>query len=485
MNDPAPGESGRVRRALAALRRRRPRIGVTIKLFLAVLATSVLVVVGLTWASSVSFERGFLVYVNESEAAQLEELTEVLAASYARRNDWNWLRRDQRRWRTLLVRYTRYRMLNPTDEQSVPAPGETIELALRLSLLDAQLQLVAGNPQPAPNARMQPILVNGQQAGWLAVSPSDRLSNAVDLQFQGSQRQATWVIGLLSVLLAGLVALMLARMFLSPVQRLARGTRRLAAGDFRIRLPVQSRDELGQLATSFNSLAQTLERNERLRREFMADISHELRTPLAVLRGELESLQDGIRPLTPEALGSLQSEVIALGQLVNDLYELSLSDVGALSYQKRRMDLGTLLSNVLPLYREQLAARGLTLEVILPDEPMPVWGDPGRLRQLFINLLQNSTDYTDPGGRVRLQGRLAEGEVIVDVEDSAPGVPAEHSERIFERLFRLDASRSRRRGGTGLGLAICRNIVQAHGGQISASPSALGGVWMQVRLPAG
>lgn len=147
----------------------------------------------------------------------------------------------------------------------------------------------------------------------------------------------------LSTLLAALATFLLARGLLAPVKRLVEGTHRLAAGDFTTRVTPTSADELGKLAQDFNQLASTLEKNQQMRRDFMADISHELRTPLAVLRGELEAIQDGVRQFTPESVTSLQAEVGTLTKLVDDLHQLSLSDEGALAYQKTTVDLVPLL----------------------------------------------------------------------------------------------------------------------------------------------
>src|SRR5204862_7289423 len=160
-----------------------------------------------------------------------------------------------------------------------------------------------------------------------------------------------------AVALAALLAFVLSRVFLLPLKRVTAATHRLAAGNYATRVEVRSADELGRLAEDFNRLAQALERNEALRRRFMADVSHELRTPLAVLSGELEALDDGVRPLTRESLASLRSEVSALGKLVDDLNQLALADVGALAYHKRRVDLAPLLEQALESYRERLAER--------------------------------------------------------------------------------------------------------------------------------
>jgi two-component system sensor histidine kinase BaeS len=247
------------------------------------------------------------------------------------------------------------------------------------------------------------------------------------------------------------------------------------AGHHEVRVNVNSRDEVGQLAQDFNRMASTLERNEGLRRAFIADVSHELRTPLSVLRGELEALEDGIRPLDRAAVASLQGEIIQLGQLVEDLYELALSDVGALTYRMERVDLAALLTRVAGSHDAGFKAAGLRLAVSVPEGPAPVQADAGRLQQLLDNLLENSRRYTEAPGYVRLSLSEAAMHWQIDLHDSAPGLPGEQLAHLFERFFRAESSRNRATGGAGLGLAIGRNIVLAHGGQIEADASPEGG----------
>jgi two-component system sensor histidine kinase BaeS len=271
---------------------------------------------------------------------------------------------------------------------------------------------------------------------------------------------------------------------LAPVKQVAAATHRLAAGHYSERVSVSANDEVGQLARDFNQLALTLESNERLRREFMADVSHELRTPLAVMRGELEAIEDGVRKLDAQSMQSLQGEVKMLSKLVDDLYELSLADVGALTYRKIPLDLNVLTSDSAAMFYERSQARALTLEVDLPATPLPVQADDQRLRQLLSNLLENAMRYTDQGGTVRIQARREGANVRVDIMDSGPGVSSEQLSRLFERFYRTDGSRSRDSGGAGLGLAISRSIAQAHGGTLAAAHSPLGGVWLTLLLPA-
>jgi len=216
----------------------------------------------------------------------------------------------------------------------------------------------------------------------------------------------------------------------------------------------------------------------------MADIAHELRTPLAILRGEIEALADGVRTYDALALQSLHTEVLTLHTLVEDLYHLSLSDLGALTYRKATIDLAALLDNALHAFVDRWAEKHLTFEVPRRGEaPVWVFGDTERLSQLFTNVFENTLRYTDPGGRIHVWYEPQAHAVVIHVQDSAPGVPQDALPQLFDRWYRVETSRNRAYGGSGLGLAICKNIVEAHEGKIWARPSPLGGLWLQILLP--
>jgi two-component system sensor histidine kinase BaeS len=277
--------------------------------------------------------------------------------------------------------------------------------------------------------------------------------------------------------------MLLARSLTRPLQRIAHALHDLSVGRYSERLAFQSNDEIGRLAGDFNELARTLEQHRIMRRTFMADISHELRTPLMVLRGLVEAIQDGVRHASQATLSLLASEIATMNKLVNDLYELSLSEIGALAYRKSDVDVSEVLRRSLDAFRERIAARGLLIKAIIPPHSAVIEADEARLQQLFHNVLENAVRYTDPGGAVHVQLGADERGLSIDFEDSAPAVPDTVLPHIFERLVRADTSRSRATGGTGIGLTICRNIVEAHGGTITAKPAALGGLWIRILLP--
>ena len=458
------------------------KLGITSKLFFAILFCCVVVAIAIGAASRLSFKQGFLDYVSQRDAQRLETLKTSLVDAYREEGNWAFLAGNERLWRRL-VRAEVHPEGPRGRPDPLPHPGFRLPLP-PLTLLDTGGHVVMGAPNWPPDATRTALQLDGRTIGWLVSVPVSRLTNAADLRFQEGQLKAGWLFAILGVLLAAAVAMLLARVMLVPVKRLAAALHQLATGDYSTRVVASSRDELGQLAGDFNRLARVLENNEQMRRHFMADISHELHTPLAVLRGELEAMEDGVRTPTPEALKSLQAEVSTLSKLVDDLYELSLADVGALSYHMEVFDPVEVLQQALSAFGERLQGQSIRLETRIP--PSTGWtieADPQRLLQLFNNLLENVVRYTDPGGRLRVSVSRDGESLRVDFQDSEPAVPADALPRLFERLYRVESSRNRASGGAGLGLALCRSIAEAHGGTIEARPSPLGGLWISLTFP--
>ena len=351
-------------------------------------------------------------------------------------------------------------------------------------LLDAAGDIVYGRPQLLPGTARLPVELDGVKIGELALLPGPSAADLGEIQFQARHARALVLIALGMIGLSALVAFALARRLVRPVQGFQETARRLAGGDLAARVGTTGDDELGRLGQDINTLAETLEANEQARRRWVADISHELRTPLALLRAQLEALQDGVRPLDRTAVDALHGDALRLGRVVDDLYDLSMTDLGAQSYQKAEIDPVLVLSDDVEAYRPRFAAAGLGLT--LDDRlgrPVLLLADAQRLSQLFGNLLRNSLRYTDPGGGLTLSLRQTGAWLVIDFQDSRPGVPQDALPRLFERLYRVEGSRSRDTGGAGLGLAIARNICEAHGGRIEARPAPQGGLWIHVELP--
>lgn len=455
---------------------------ITHKLFLAVLAATLCVVLAMGFAAHTSFTTGFVGYLNEQALQRLESVMPRVTAAYREHGSWAFIQETPDPMFVLLMPVG----ADPEELKAGNFRSPISDLTgahLRFSLLDADKRFLLGYREAGADAVLRPIEVDGKTVGWLSMAPFQSVSGEGDLRFQQHQIRATLWSGAAALLFAIVIAWWIARSLLAPVQRVAAATHKLAAGDYQTRVEVSSADEVGQLARDFNHLALALENTERQRRDFMADVSHELRTPLSVLRGELEALEDGVRQMSPESVRSLLGEVATLSKLVDDLYQLSLADVGALAYRKVEMDLGSLLRDTAQVFGERCQEHGLALQLQIPASPLPLHADPMRLQQLFNNLLENAVRYTDAGGVLQLGAERDNGTLRVTLADSAPGVPAEHLPHLFERFFRVEASRNRASGGAGLGLPICQAIALAHGGKIHAEPSALGGLLISVELP--
>ena len=457
------------------------KLSISTKLFVAVLAGVLLVILSMGLATSWSFGRGFLGFINEQAMERMAQVVPRLATAYQREGNWDFLRNRPDRW---------FDVMRPdpdaaraTDDLRPPLASDLTGALFRIALLDKDKKRVTGYPAIGEDALVQPVVVNSETVGWLAVTPFQSVTEAGGERFQQYQLRTSLVMGVFSLLLAMLIAWWIARTLLEPVKRVAAATHRLASGDYGSRVAVASDDEVGQLSRDFNQLAYTLERNEKMRREFMADVSHELRTPLSVLRGELEAIEDGVRSLDQSSMKSLQGEVSMLSKLVDDLYELSLADVGALTYRKAPCLLNDLLENSLAMYRDRFTARQLQIDLELPRQPVELLADASRLQQLFSNLLENAVRYTDVNGTLRISVGVDRDTVRIDFLDSGPGVSADQLPRLFERFYRGESSRNREQGGAGLGLAICRSIANAHDGSLVADHSPYGGLWLILRLP--
>jgi len=456
------------------------QLKISTRLQLAILLVAALTALLVTLASRWNLERAFVGYLDQLAVERFEEVLPRLEQAYVAYGDWHAMVDSRRLWFKVLRGDSA-----PDDptRQSFDTSLDTTGAFSRLGLRSADGNWVAGYRGTQNLLRREPIAVNGRTVGWLVLAPFTGVAHEGSRRFIEAQWRVTAIVALLAIALAAVSSWWVTRQLLAPVTQMAHAAKRLSAGHYDLRISARTDDSIGQLANDFNSLAATLQRNESLRRNFFADISHDLRTPLAVLTGELDALEDGVRPLNPEAVHSLQTEANHLKELVERLHELALSDVGALAYRMEALDLSALVRQAVEALRGDLEEKGLTASVSTPDEPAMVQGDKARLNQLLRNLLHNSSRYTDAPGQVVVSLQGFDGGWLLQVADSAPGVPASQFDRLFERFFRVETSRNRATGGAGLGLAIARNIAQAHGGAIAAQPSSLGGLAIRVRLP--
>lgn len=219
--------------------------------------------------------------------------------------------------------------------------------------------------------------------------------------------------------------------------------------------------------------------------QFTAMVSHELRTPVAILLCEIELLLDGIRKPDRKNLESLQEEVKHFSSLINDMFDLVLSEGRSLIYNKQPCKLDSLVQRSINLFESNLAENGIVYSIDLASiSKLSVLADPRRIRQVIDNILRNTLRYTDPNGELSIFGENKDGLIWLHFQDSSPGVEAEDIGKIFSKLYRVEKSRNRATGGAGLGLAICKTIISDHEGEISAKASPLGGLWISIGLPS-
>lgn len=381
----------------------------------------------------------------------------------------------------------------------------------RVVLADATGTVVADSQQRLVGQRVQagwagdPVAITskGAPVGSVYLDPL-RPANRVDPRGQTflatTNQYLLWAaaVGLLAALV---VSLLLSRWLAAPLEALTHAARRMEQGELSQQIPVRIGGEIGELARAFNATAASLARLEQLREQMVADIAHELRTPLTNIRGYLEAIQDGVAEPNAETLGILEHELTQLTRLVDDLQELALAEAGRLTLTRQDLDPAELVARELLALRPQAEAAGVELAASYAPELPIISADGGRLGQALRNILRNALAHTPAGGRITVgvsaegarSGRVGEWErarfshsptLAIRVRDTGSGIAPDHLPRIFERFYRGDRSRARRGlGGYGLGLTICRELIQAHGGQVSVE-SALGeGTEFTIRLP--
>lgn len=329
-----------------------------------------------------------------------------------------------------------------------------------------------------------PITVDGQQVGTLLRVnrlPGYSTAEAVFLQ----RTNTTLLLAILgAILIAGLIGVLIARSLTRPLKQLTTAVERVSPGQPAPQVAVTSRDEIGELSQAFNQMSADLERSTQIRRQLTADIAHDLRTPLTVIGGYIESMRDGVLSPTPERLTLIYAEIERLKRMVGDLRTLSMADSGEISLQCQPLTPSALLEQAAALFRPLAMRKGVELTVSASETLPAIRGDEMRLMQVMENLLANALRYTPAGGNIRLSAKTTGSHVLLRVQDSGSGIPAEELPYIFERFQKGDKARtSEDDSGSGLGLAIVKALVEAHGGRVTVASTAGSGSVFTVMLP--
>ena len=383
--------------------------------------------------------------------------------------------------------------------QSIPPPGQArggtrgILPGDGLLLADAQGRVVLDSSgertsetlTPAFLQKGVPLIIENERVGTLIMGPQVlQAVQTLEDQFSRSLFMGVFWGGMIALLTGALLSLFLSGQVTRPLARLTASARQFARRDFSHRLKLKRKDEVGKLAEAFNLMAESIEKNEKLRRNLMADVSHELRTPITILRGHFEALQSGKAQATPERLSSLYDEVLRLGRLVADMESINLAEAGKLPLYHRLVDVSALLHRAAGAFQVEADERGIDLAVDVEPELGSWVLDEDRMVQVLINLLANAFKFTPDSGSIHLKARQNQENqrLVIDVIDSGPGISPDDLPLLFDRFYKAGQGRG---GGSGLGLSIAKSFVEAHGGAIRADnrPGGSGSIF-SVTLPS-
>lgn len=422
-------------------------------------------------AVNVAFDRRFGTYLGQRRSEVERRLVVGLAETYRRRGEWV---PDELRavGASAVMEGVELRVQDSSGATVWSSDGQLSE-----PMAEMHRQMLDSGPLGPPQ-RLS-ITVGADVVGTAEVRVPEGGLAPQDLGLRSSVNRSLVATGAVVGLAALGLGVALARRMAAPITELTVAAGELAAGDRSRRVGASRPDELGDMSRAFNRMADTIEDEDRLRRSFAADVAHELRTPLAVLRSQLEALQDGVVAPEPVALASLHDEVLRLSRLVDDLQALASADAAGFGLDRRSVALGPLLKEVAAGFRGPLTDGGVGLELDL-DSDVALDADPLRLRQVVTNLLSNALKFTPRGGIVRLELGADKNVVTIRVADTGPGIPPEELGAVFDRFYRGQKVAV---GGSGIGLAVVRQLVAAHGGTVEAASPPGQGITFSVKLP--
>ncbi|MCF6301111.1 MAG: ATP-binding protein [Proteobacteria bacterium] len=469
---------------------------IKLKVLLVLLLFTIVVVISMAVTLHYGFDRGFIKYRQSIENKFNTKLVKALENHYKESESWGRLRSNHALWKEIVFSSLELADYNkntakPTNHNKKHQHKKKKRTKQQLhyilpntSVFDKYKKVVIGPKKHIGQKRKYiKIYSDGQYVGFLAVVKNDKIYDELDNQFGENIERMLIKMAALMLLTALLITLPIAKYFSKTVKKITAATQKVAAGDFSVRIDSKRKDELGQLAKNFNHLAKTLESNAQTQKTMMADIAHELRTPVSVILGEIEAIQDGVHQADEKRFGLLHSQISSLKNLINDLHQLSQSDLGGLKYKLEKTDLNDLLEQSYQSFKLKFEQKNMVFKWQPAEKPCFIMGDKNRLNQLFNNLLDNSVRYTEQGGETSITLEKTDQLCRITICDSKPGLSQKQLEKIFDRLYRAEGSRNKKTGGAGLGLSICKKIVEAHSGKIFAQQASLGGVKIVVELP--
>jgi signal transduction histidine kinase len=325
------------------------------------------------------------------------------------------------------------------------------------------------------------VFVGGEAFMSMMVGAGDTQQHAREM-YDASVTRVVVIAVIVAVVASIGLAVLLARRLAAPLAQVGEAARRIADGDYAARVPREGPEEIASLADSFNQMAASLEHQEEMRRDFIANAAHELRTPLTNLQGYLEALRDDVIKADRATYDSLWDEAERLVRLSRSLDALAEGDAATRPPTLQELDLAAAVRSAVELALPSIERAGLAAGIELPDQ-LPARANPDHLAQVLANLLSNAVRYTPAGGRITVRAERRPGDVLVSVVNTGEPIPARDLDRVFERFYRVEKSRDRERGGAGIGLAIVKQLVEAAGGRVGADSGA-GGTRFWFSLPA-
>ena len=328
-----------------------------------------------------------------------------------------------------------------------------------------------------------PILVNNKIVGTALLTGNIPELAPVELRYLERTNQALFLATGAAIIVALILGAFLARSMTRPIRELTKATQAVAHGDLSQEIPIRSQDELGELVASFNQMSADLARAKESRKQMTADIAHDLGTPLTVIGGYLEAMQEGVLKVTPERIGTMNTEIHHLQHLVRDLRTLSLADAGQMSLNCTQVEIHALIHRVADAFELVATQKGIRLSVKSALKSQFIQLDEERIAQALGNLVSNALRYTPKGGVIGILYSVVDNQwAKIIIEDNGAGIASEDLPRIFERFYRADQARNLTVGESGLGLAITRAIVEAHGGKISVESKLGEGTRFEILL---
>jgi len=343
------------------------------------------------------------------------------------------------------------------------------------------------SPYTATSWKTKTFTVIGPQ-GTLATAEvrypaTAQILNPQDIRFQSAVFRSLLFAGGFALLFGIILSFFTSRQLVAPLRRLTQAAHRIGHGHLDERVSVDSKDEVGQLANAFNGMADNLDRQETLRKQFTADIAHELRTPLTSIKSYIEAFQDGVLPADQENLSSIHEEIDRLVDLSSDLKDLNVAEIGGLHLNLEPVDIKYLLEKIIRNLYPLMQEKELTLDWNAPEESVTTSGDGHLLTRLFFNLIHNAYRYSDPGGQITVELTQTSNSTNIKIKNTGMGISEDDLPLIFERFYRADKSRTRETGGTGIGLALVRQVTDLHQGTITVQSKLGHETEFIVRLP--